>query len=139
MSKMTKSELRDVIDAIIPTLRDDDGDYVAILPKDENFGHDVFIFFVLNEDGDKFQMLAGADLKVADASQAIAFCNRWNTEKSFGQAFFKDGAFRMTFTLNEPADVSNEYLKGFIKLNLAVAWQFYTEIAKEFGRQTDIS
>ena len=134
MGKMTKSELRDIIDAIIPTRRDDDGDFVAILQKDEKFGHDVLIFFVVNEDGDKFQMLAGSDLRVEDKSKALAFCNKWNTEKSFGQAFFKDDVFRMTFTLNEPADVSNDYLKGFIKLNLAVAWQFYTEAGQEFER-----
>ena len=38
----------------------------------------------------------------------------------------------MTFTLSEPADVSNDYLIDFIKLNLAVALQFYSEAGQEF-------
>jgi len=132
MGKMTKNTLRGILDKTIPTRLDDDGDFVTILPKNENFGHDVLVFFVLNEDGDKFQMLAGSDLKVDDEPKALVFCNKWNTEKSFGQAFFKDGAFRMTFTLSEPADVSNDYLIDFIKLNLAVALQFYSEAGQEF-------
>ena len=132
MGKMTKNTLRGILDKTIPTRLDDDGDFVTILPKNENFGHDVLVFFVLNEDGDKFQMLAGSNLKVDDEPKALVFCNKWNTEKSFGQAFFKDGAFHMTFTLSEPADVSNDYLIDFIKLNLAVALQFYSEAGQEF-------
>lgn len=132
MGKMTKSELRDIIDSIIPTRRDDDGDFVAILQKDEDFSHNVAVYFVLNDDGDKFQMMTHTDLNVQDEERALRFCNTWNTQKSFGQAFFSNGVFRMNFTLNDPAEVPQEYLKSFISLNLAVAWQYYKEIGKAF-------
>lgn len=133
MSKMTKAELRDMLETFLAIRRDDDGDYVTVLDADQDFGHDVGVFFVLNENGDKLQMMSMTNLTVRDDVKALAFCNRWNTEKSFGQAYFHDGTFRMTFSLNNPADVSREYLKdSFVRLNLAIIWQFYKEVGKEF-------
>lgn len=133
MSKMTKSELRDIIETFLPIRRDDDGDYVTILNKDEDFGHDVLVFFVLNEDGDRLQMHSMTDLEVSDERKGLVFCNKWNTEKAYGQAYFLSGTLRMTFTLNAPANVSRDYLKDdFVKLSMAIIWQFYKEAGKEF-------
>lgn len=133
MGKMTKSELRDILETFLAIRRDNDGDYVTVLDADKDFGHNVGVFFVLSENGDKLQMMSMTDLTVRDSEKAMAFCNRWNTEKSFGQAYFYEGTFRMTFSLSNPADVSQDYLKdSFVRLNLAVTWQFFVAVGKEF-------
>lgn len=133
---MTKQELRDILDEMQFSIRrDDDGDYYTVLDADKDFGHDVPVFFILNDQGDKLQMLGLTDLEINPGltNEAIGFCNEMNIRYSYGQAMFKNGRFQINAAIDEPGSVSKEYLaESFIKLHLAVFWNFYKEVGKKF-------
>ena len=134
MSKMTKSELRDILETFrLPIRCDADGDYVIRLPRDEDVGHDVFIFFDLNQDGDILTILSASELKVSDERKGLVFCNKWNAENRCGTAYFDPAGPRIHFDLFEPAHVSRDCLRDdFIKFSMSRCWQFYKEACKEF-------
>lgn len=132
---MTKNQLGDLLLSCVQVSRDDDGDYVTLLEKDADFRYNVAVFFVLDEKSQKFQMMGTTEFRLPeeDSGRAIAFCNKWNTEKSYGQAFFSDGTFRINAVLNDPGSTSAEYIRdSFVKFLLPVFWTYYKEVGAEF-------
>ena len=132
---MKKTDVRDVLETILPIQRDEDGDYFSIMPKDNDFNHNVLVFFILDENVNKFQMYSMTDFSTTKVEAAVRFCNKWNSERSFGQAFFREDSksFHITCSLNNPENVSISYLKDdFVRFNLSVIWQFYKEVEAEF-------
>ena len=136
MKTMTKSELRDILDSTQFSIRkDEDGDYLTILSADSDFKHDVIVFFVLDEDGDKLQIISFAAFEISKSleDEAIKFCNQMAGHYSYGQPHFKDGRFRMSAAIRNPAEVSKDWLlDSFIKLHVAVFWQFYKAVGEKF-------
>lgn len=136
---MNKNDIRDILDNIgVSTRKDADGDFYTILKADEDFGHDVAISHVLNETGGKLQMVAVApEFKIDDSrrDEAVDFCNKWNTEKSFGCAYFQQGYFLIQAALNDPADLPPDYIgTSFFKFHTSVFWMFFKEAGKIFDR-----
>lgn len=132
---MNKDDLEKLLISCVPIRKDEDGDYVTILEKDADFAHNVAVFFVLDDSGGKLQMMATTDFSVGEAQRldALAFCNKWNTEKSFGQAFFDEGRFRINAVLNDPGDLPADYVrKSFLQFYLPVFWMYYKEVGAEF-------
>mgnify|MGYP003290809045 CR=1 FL=1 len=136
MKTMTKSELRDILDSAQFSIRKDkDGDYYTTLSADSDFKHDVIVCFVLNEDGDKLQIMSIADFEISKAleDEAIKFCHQMAEHYSYGQPYFKDGRFNMHAAICNPAEVSKDWLlDSFIKLHVAVFWQFYKAVGEKF-------
>lgn len=135
MPDMTKKQLGDILMSCVHVTRDDDGDYVTLLEKDADFRYKVAIFFVLDEVNQKLQMMGTTEFRLPEEEtvRAIAFCNKWNAEKSHGQAFFADGTFRINAVLNAPGSISANYIRdSFVKFFLPVFWTYYREVGLEF-------
>lgn len=116
---------------------DGDGDYVTILEKDEDYRHNVAVYFILSPDGEKLQMVGLSDFRPAvSLDSAIEFCNGWNVSKSFGQAFFTPQlGFQINVALNNPGEAGVDYLKSsFFRFHLAVFWQFFKEVGARFDQ-----
>lgn len=138
MGKLDKRRLGDLLQDICAVRKDDDGDFVTVLDADKDFRYDVGVFFVLDASGNKLQIMGAChELKIPGnkAADALLFCNKWNREKSFGQAFFnaEKGLLFINMALSTDNDLSDEYLKDdFLKFGVALVWSFYKEAGQEF-------
>lgn len=138
MTKLDKRRLGDILQEFCAVRKDDDGDYVTILDADKNFRYDVGVFFMLSDSGKKLQIMGVcSDLKIPSdrAADALLFCNKWNKEKSYGQAYFDAdrNEVRVNMGLSTENDLSDIYLKeDFLKFGLALVWAFYKEAGQVF-------
>jgi hypothetical protein len=138
MSKLTKRDLGDILQEKFAVKKDDDGDYVAWLDADKDFRYDVIVAFIQYESSDKLQSQAfSPDFKIpADrAADALLFCNKWNKENSYGQAWFNqdNGMFQVNMTIPDSSELPREYIKErAVPLMMAISWQFFKGAGQEF-------
>ena len=137
MSEITKSRLRDLLDDLRFTVgKDDDGDYYTILEADDDFRHNVQIYFLATQG--RLQMVASSPaFKVPSdkAADALLFCNKWQREKAFGRAYFNENTnlFLIDASISTDTDIPDDYVKeDFLRLHVAIFWSFFVEAGKEF-------
>jgi len=135
IDKITKSRFRQLLDEVgYRTALDNDGDFYTVLDADEDFNHDVFVYYVVNEEKHAVSVIAIAsdfELRENDKANALIKCNQWNYSHTVGQAYLKEGEiqFRCGFFLDEP--ISESYVKeNVIKTSTSLAWNFYSNLNK---------
>lgn len=125
-----KNLIRSYIDELhISTRIDDDGDMVIVQNADEDFGHDVVIFIIVNNN--RLSYAAGAPGYEPEADPYF-LANRHNCRRNMPTAVIRDGNIRMecSFLLDE--EVSKEYIvENCIKMVLGSIWQAYVGLEKE--------
>ena len=133
---LTKNDLRDrLFKANVSIRMDKDGDFVTVLHADKDYKHDVLVFFILNEDNNTLTMMGGSefDISPSQEDEALSFLNDWNASHKFGKAYLYEKNIRISACLDEPGNVSADYLSdSFIKLIMSVFWRFFTEIGAKF-------
>ncbi len=135
IDKITKAKFRQLLDEVgYRTAIDSDGDFYTILDADDDFDHDVNVFYIVNEENHTVSVLAGAaDFEVRDSDKANALlkCNQWNMGHLLGTAYLKGNVieYRTGFFLDEP--VSEIYIKAnVIKESTGNAWRFFCSLKK---------
>lgn len=120
--------LRDLLDeARISTKKDEDGDLMTILSADDDFPHDVFVWYIVDESW-LTVIVRSFDYKLDDP---VAVANDYNVshrgvacvgEPEKGTIFFK-----FTYLLDE--EVSTEYiLENCIKFSTSCGWRSFVDI-----------
>ena len=122
--------IREYLDELhIATRIDDDGDMVIVQSADEDFGHDVVIFVMVNNN--RLSYAAGAP-GYTPQSDLYQLANRHNCRRNMPTAVVRDGNIRMecSFLLDE--EVSKEYIvENCIKMVLGSIWQAYVGLEKD--------
>lgn len=125
-----KNTIRGYLDELhISTRIDEDGDMVVVQGADDDFGHDVVIFVIVNNN--RLSYAAGApDYK--PSGDPLFLANRHNCRRNMPTAVVRDGNVRMecSFLLDE--EVSKEYVvENCIKMVLGSIWQAYVQLEKD--------
>ena len=113
----------------ISTRLDDDGDMVVVQSADEDFGHDVVIFVMVNNN--RLSYAAGAP-GYEPRQDPYHLANRHNCRRNLPTAVVRDGNVRMecSFLLDE--EVSKAYIvENCIKMVLGSIWRAYVDLEKE--------
>ena len=125
-----KNLIRGYLDELhISTRNDDDGDMVIVQSADEDFGHDVVIFVMVNNN--RLSYAAGAP-GYQPRQDAYHLANRHNCRRNLPTAVVRDGNVRMecSFLLDE--EVSKAYIvENCIKMVLGSIWRAYVDLEKE--------
>ena len=125
-----KNIIRGYLDELrISTRLDDDGDMVIVQSADEDFGHDVVIFVMVNNN--RLSYAAGAP-GYEPRQDPYHLANRHNCRRNMPTAVVRDGNVRMecSFLLDE--EVSKAYIvENCIKMVLGSIWQSYVGLEKE--------
>ena len=125
-----KKLIRDYLDELhISTRIDDDGDMVIVQSADDDFGHDVVIFVIVNNN--RLSYAAGAP-GYEPVQDPYFLANRHNCRRNIPTAVVRDGSVRMecSFLLDE--EVSEAYIvENCIKMVLGSIWQAYVGLEKE--------
>lgn len=124
-----KALIRGYLDELhISTRIDDDGDMVIVRSADEDFGHDVVIFVIVNNN--RLSYAAGAP-GYETKGDPYHLANRHNCQKNLPTAVVRDGKVRMecSFLLDE--EVSKAYIvENCIKMVLGAIWRAYVDLEK---------
>lgn len=125
-----KNIIRGYLDELrISTRIDEDGDMVVVQSADEDFGHDVVIFVMVNNN--RLSYAAGAP-GYQPAQDPYHLANRHNCRRNLPTAVVRDGNVRMecSFLLDE--EVSKAYIvENCIKMVLGSIWRAYVDLEKE--------
>ena len=125
-----KNIIRGYLDELrISTRLDDDGDMVVVQSADEDFGHDVVIFVMVNNN--RLTYAAGAP-GYEPRQDPYHLANRHNCRRNLPTAVVRDGNVRMecSFLLDE--EVSKAYIvENCIKMVLGSIWRAYVDLEKE--------
>ena len=125
-----KNIIRGYLDELrISTRLDDDGDMVVVQSADEDFGHDVVIFVMVNNN--RLSYAAGAP-GYEPRQDPYHLANRHNCRRNLPTAVVRDGNVRMecSFLLDE--EVSKAYIvEHCIKMVLGSIWRAYVDLEKE--------
>ena len=125
-----KNIIRGYLDELrISTRLDDDGDMVVVQSPDEDFGHDVVIFVMVNNN--RLSYAAGAP-GYEPRQDPYHLANRHNCRRNLPTAVVRDGNVRMecSFLLDE--EVSKAYIvENCIKMVLGSIWRAYVDLEKE--------
>lgn len=125
-----KNLIRGYFDELkISTRLDDDGDIMVVQSADEDFGHDVVIFVMVNNN--RLSYAAGAP-GYEPRQDVYYLANRHNCRRNLPTAVVRDGNVRMecSFLLDE--EVSKAYIvENCIKMVLGSIWRAYVELEKE--------
>jgi len=125
-----KNIIRGYLDELrISTRLDDDGDMVVVQTADEDFGHDVVIFVMVNNN--RLSYAAGAP-GYEPRQDPYHLANRHNCRRNLPTAVVRDGNVRMecSFLLDE--EVSKAYIvENCIKMVLGSIWRAYVDLEKE--------
>ena len=125
-----KNIIRGYLDELrISTRLDDDGDMVVVQSADEDFGHDVVIFVMVNNN--RLSYAAGAP-GYEPRHDPYHLANRHNCRRNLPTAVVRDGNVRMecSFLLDE--EVSKAYIvENCIKMVLGSIWRAYVDLEKE--------
>lgn len=125
-----KNLIRGYLDELkISTRLDDDGDIMIVQSADEDFGHDVVIFVMVNNN--RLSYAAGAP-GYEPQQDVYYLANRHNCRRNLPTAVVRDGNVRMecSFLLDE--EVSKAYIvENCIKMVLGSIWRAYVELEKE--------
>lgn len=125
-----KNLIRGYLDELrISTRLDDDGDMVIVQSADEDFGHDVVIFVMVNNN--RLSYAAGAP-GYEPRQDPYHLANRHNCRRNLPTAVVRDGSVRMecSFLLDE--EVSKAFIvENCIKMVLGSIWRAYVDLEKE--------
>ena len=125
-----KNIIRGYLDELrISTRLDDDGDMVVVQSADEDCGHDVVIFVMVNNN--RLSYAAGAP-GYEPRQDPYHLANRHNCRRNLPTAVVRDGNVRMecSFLLDE--EVSKAYIvENCIKMVLGSIWRAYVDLEKE--------
>ena len=125
-----KKLIRDYLDELhISTRIDDDGDMVIVQSADDDFGHDVVIFVIVNNN--RLSYAAGAP-GYEPKGDPFHLANRHNCRCNLPTAVVRDGKVRMecSFLLDE--EVSKAYIvENCIKMVLGAIWHGFCDLEKD--------
>lgn len=125
-----KKLIRDYLDELhISTRIDDDGDMVIVQSADDDFGHDVVIFVIVNNN--RLSYAAGAP-GYEPKQDLYQLANRHNCRRNLPTAVVRDENIRMecSFLLDE--EVSKEYIvENCIKMVLGSTWRAFVDLEKD--------
>lgn len=125
-----KNLIRSYLDELhISSRIDDDGDMVIVQSADNDFGHDVVIFVIVNNN--RLSYAAGAPGYKCN-QDPFFLANRHNCRRNLPTAVVRDGNVRMecSFLLDE--EVSKAYIvENCIKMVLGSIWRAYCDLEKD--------
>lgn len=125
-----KNIIRGYLDELrISTRLDDDGDMVVVQSADEDFGHDVVIFVMVNNN--RLSYAAGAP-GYEPRQDPYHLANRHNCRRNLPTAVVRDGNVRMECSILLDEEVSKAYIvENCIKMVLGSIWRAYVDLEKE--------
>lgn len=125
-----KNLIRGYLDELrISTRLDDDGDMVIVQTADEDFGHDVVIFVMVNNN--RLSYAAGAP-GYQPRQDVYHLANRHNCRRNLPTAVVRDGNVRMEYSFLLDEEVSKEFIvENCIKMVLGSIWRSYVDLEKE--------
>lgn len=122
MKGINKQSIRELLEEIhVRVTEDDDGDLMILQEADADFGYDVIIFVMVNNN--RLSYAAAAPNFHPDCN-LLELANRHNCSRNLPTAVVREDNIRMeaTFLLDE--EVSKEYIvENCIKMVLGAIWQ----------------
>lgn len=133
VNKVTKANFRDLLDKAGYSHRiDDDGDFIVILDADNDFSHDVVIWFTINDKSTVRAFAEAVDFKISDndLAQILIKCNDWHIKYNVGSAYVNNNRLFIQNALFLDQPVSEQFIiDNFIKINLTLFWKFFCSLS----------
>lgn len=127
---MTQKQIRSYFDKLnVATGRDDDGDLVVILHKDEDFGHDVTVWISVFNDSRLAFIAAASDYR--PEGDLYYLVNRSNSRRNFPTAVVRGQEIRLEYSFLITEEVSDEYMVNIIRTTMSSMWTAYCDMEKE--------
>jgi len=136
VKNVSKNELRGYLDELgLVNKIDSDGDVAVLFEADENFGHDVYMYFNFSDEnkGKITAFAVAPEFKINndDVAHLLIKCNEWNTNTLVGMAYCINNQPRISNVIFTDEPVSESYFKeNFLKLTLQMFWKFYCSLVK---------
>lgn len=135
--KFTKDELHAYLESASCQFRtDSDGDVYTLLPADDDFGHDVVVYFYIDNDIwlGVSAFADGFDLKDEEAIiRGIAIANDFSIEAKMPKAFVYNNRFRVEQWMIFDDNVSAEFMREYLHLCITMVWRFFVGANKKLN------
>ncbi len=130
IKSIDKNLIRSYFDELsIASRLDEDGDLVIVQSADEDFGYDVVIYVIVNNN--RLSYAAGAP-GYEPAQDPYYLANRHNVRRNLPTALVRDGKVRMEYSFLLDEEVSKEYIvENCIKMVLGNIWRGFCDLEKD--------
>ncbi|MCM1110310.1 MAG: YbjN domain-containing protein [Clostridium sp.] len=130
VNSITRDSIRAFLDQLnTPTRIDNDGDLFMVLEADEDFNHDVVIYFFVKDNSLGIYAFAH-DYKVPEDKMldALIAVNKHNADTKYPKAFIKDNTVQTEYWYLLDEEVSEEYIKeNCLKMIISLTWRFFVD------------
>lgn len=138
MNYINKSIVREMCDeAGFRTTITESGAICMILAADEDYGHDVWVVFEVDEKNNRLRVVAygGINVKQTKLADAISRVNKYNKETSLMKAYIdNDGDVVIERWEIIDEEVSEDFvLNNVIKLCPPLMWSFFKDYFADFN------
>lgn len=127
--EISRDLIRTYLDELqISTRIDEDGDLVIVQGADEDFGHDVIIFIMVNNN--RLSYAAGSNT-YTPSGDLLELVNRHNCRAYMPTAVVRDGNIRMEWSILLDEEVSKEFIvENCIRMPLGFIWRAFCDLEK---------
>lgn len=131
---MIKGISRDLIRSFLDKMGissrvDNEGDLFMVLSADEQFDHDVVVFFLVKDDSLGVYAFA-SDYKVPEDKMldAIVAVNQYNATRKYPKVYIKDNVIQCEYWFLLDEEVSEEYIvQNCLRMLIQLCWQFFVD------------
>lgn len=140
MKVTSRRDIKNLIDELgLSYSIKDDGINVPF-DADSDYGYKVLVRILCDEKNHVLSIygLSAQNFPKDKHGELVLFCNQWNNDKKWpcawvtaldsGEPDVRCGAYISELEY----DVSPEFLKNYLKFQMASAWSFYVALGKEF-------
>lgn len=128
---ITQELIRSYLDDLqISSSKDNEGDLYMVLSADDDFGHDVVIYFFVEDNQLGIYAFPGKykieEDKLFDAMVAV---NNANMRKRYISGFIKDNSIQVHHWFYLDEAVSEEYIKeNCLKMMISTVWNYFVDL-----------
>lgn len=128
-NELNRDLLRDSLDKIgLLTSIDNDGDLRTVLSADEDFGHDVVIYYLIREGWLGVHAFAkNLNLKMTE-QEALKFVNEFNCSTKLPKAYIKNGDLYLEHWIVIESNFSKEFLRKSLQNLTGYVWHAFCDM-----------
>lgn len=117
-------------DLRISTSKDNEGDLYMMLEADDDFGHDVVVYFFVEDNQlGIYAFATGYKLTEDQLFDAMVAVNNANLHKRYISGFIKDNSIQVHHWFYLDEEVSEEYIKeNCLKMMISTVWRYFVDL-----------
>ncbi|MBQ7690699.1 MAG: hypothetical protein IJT30_05870 [Muribaculaceae bacterium] len=136
LKEISRDLIRGYLDDVgVSTRIDDDGDIFTLLRADENFNHDVAVFFNVN--GNWLWIFGQAHnltVEESDKTRVLKILNEHNRKAKIVNGYMMKETIRFEHCYLLDEEVSEAYIKeNCLRMTVSAIWHSFCDFGKAFG------